>query len=81
MVGGVTPSEVEEKVASGWCYLCRKSSKDGGVVAGGELRCIAQQLNFWVRRSYYDLFIRPFVNNTNAGVSETTNLEPPNGLR
>jgi chaperonin GroEL (HSP60 family) len=36
MVGGVTPSEVEEKVARVDDAICAvRASKDGGVVAGG----------------------------------------------
>ena len=78
MVGGITPSEVEEKVARVDDACCAvRASKDGGVVAGGGITLYSAAIELLgdIDEVTKDCLYAPFVKiMINAGVSETTHF-------
>ena len=70
VVGGITPSEVEEKVARVDDAICAvRASKDGGVVAGGGIALLNSGIKLGLDNVTLDSLLAPFskiMSNANA---------------
>ena len=78
MVGGITPSEVEEKVARVDDAICAvRSAKDGGVVGGGGIALYSASMNLDLDEVTKKSIISPFdkiISNANASMKIDGNL-------